>query len=461
MSVFVHASRMPVDAKSLAEWHFRRGALQRLLPPFQQVRIVSEHGAMAEGSRAELAVRIGPAWIRWRAVHEQVEPGRGFRDRQLSGPFASWVHDHRFLPAGERESLLEDRIEYALRGGAIGRLLAGRMVERDLARVFAFRHRRTREDLRRHLLCGGGPLRVAVTGASGLVGTALTAFLSCGGHQVRRVVRGAPRAADGEIGWDPASGRIDGAALEGLDAVVHLAGAGIADRRWSRSRMELIRASRVGSTRLLSEALAGRSRPPAVLVSASAVGWYGDRRGDPLDESAPPGEGFLAEVSREWEEATSAAERAGIRVVHLRIGVVLSARGGVLAKLLPPFSLGLGGPVGSGRQGMPWIHLDDLLGAILWSIRGHGLQGPVNAVAPQVVDNRGFGRALGRVLRRPAAAPLPAMAVKLLFGRMGRELLLAGAPVAPARLLASGFEFFHHDLEEALRFELGRTLALT
>ena len=459
MSVFLHASRMPVDPEGLARWHFRPGALQRLLPPFQQVRVISEHGAMAEGSRAELAVRLGPLWVRWRAVHEQVEPGRGFRDRQESGPFRRWVHDHRFLPAGEGDSLLEDRIEYELRGGFLGRLLAGAKVRRDLERTFAFRHRRTREDLRRHVACGGEALRVAITGASGLVGGPLAAFLSTGGHQVRRIVRSKPDRAAGDIGWDPAAGRIDEAALEGLDAVVHLAGAGIADRRWSPARMALIRSSRVDSTRLLAKALAARAAPPAVLISASAVGWYGDRGGEPLDESAPAGEGFLAEVCREWEAATAAAEAAGIRVVHLRIGVVLSRRGGLLAKLLPPFSLGLGGPVGSGRQAMPWIHLDDLLGSILWSIRRSDLRGPVNAVAPQAIDNRAFGRILGRVLRRPAIAPLPAFAVKALFGRMGRELLLAGAPVAPARLQASGFEFFHGDLEAALRFELGRPVA--
>jgi uncharacterized protein (TIGR01777 family) len=456
MSVFLHASRMPVDPDALSRWHFRAGALDRLLPPFQQARVISSHGSMAEGSRAELAVRIGPVWVRWKAIHEAVEPGRGFRDRQLSGPFAAWVHDHRFLPAGESESVLEDRIEYALKFGALGRLLGGATVRRDLARLFAFRHRRTREDLRRHGRFAGPPMHLAISGASGLVGRNLRAFLSTGGHQVRSLVRRDPNAAQGEIAWDPAAGRIDAAALDGLDAVVHLAGAGIADRRWTPARMDLIRASRVDSTRLLAETLAGLPRPPKVLVSASAVGWYGSRSGEPLDESAPAGRGFLAEVAHAWEAATEPAERAGIRVVHLRIGVVVTGQGGILAKLRTPFALGLGGPVGDGRQAMPWIALDDLLGVVLAALRDETLSGPVNAVSPNLVDNRGFGRALGRVLRRPAIAPLPAFMVKALFGRMGTELLLGGAPVAPARLLERRFEFLHGDLEDALRFELGR-----
>jgi uncharacterized protein (TIGR01777 family) len=463
MPILLHSSRMPVPVEALAAWHFRPGALSRMTPPWTQVRHVRTYGGVANGAIAEFEVRIGGLWWRWKAVHEEVDPPRGFRDRQVEGPFASWVHDHRFLPEEGAHSLLEDRIEYEVRGGGAGRLLAGGKAHRELVRAFLFRHRRLRSDLRRHAECAGDPLHVAITGASGLVGSNLHAFLSSGGHQVRRIVRGRPDAAEGDIAWNPAKGEVDAKALEALEAVVHLAGENIAAGRWTKARMESIRASRVEGTRLLCETLARLERKPKVLVSASAVGFYGDRPdldlAAPLDESGPRGEGFLGEVAAAWEAATRPAEEAGIRVVHLRIGVVVAAQGGVVAKLLTPFSLGLGGPVGSGRQAMPWIALDDLLGAILWSIRREDLRGAVNATSPQQRSNRAFGADLASVLRRPAFMPLPSLAVKAIFGRMGTELLLAGAPVAPRRLLESGFRFEFPTLAEALRFELGRGAA--
>jgi uncharacterized protein (TIGR01777 family) len=470
MTVFLHSSRMPAPVEDLAAWHFRDGALDRLLPPWQKVRVVGTFGGVAEGSIAELELSIGGIPIRWRAVHEDVDPERGFRDRQVQGPFASWVHDHRFMPEPEGHSLLEDRIEYAIRFGPVGRLLAGAKVRADLDRTFAFRHDRLRHDLRRHVedrtLAGpdAAPLQIALTGSSGMVGRPLRAFLATGGHHVRRVVRGRPDRAAGDVSWDPVRGEIDGRGLEAMDAVVHLAGENIAAGRWTPARMASIRSSRVEGTRLLCEALAKLERPPRVLVSASAVGVYGDRpdldaEGDPataLDESGPQGAGFLAETAAAWEAATRPAEEVGIRVVHLRIGVVVSATGGIVAKLRPPFSLGLGGPVGHGRQAMPWIALDDLIAAILWSIRREDLSGPINAVAPQPRSNRTFGRDLARAMRRPFLAPLPAFIVKAAFGRMGRELLLGGAPVAPRRLSESGFRFDFPTLDRALAFEFGR-----
>lgn len=470
MTVFLHSSRMPAPVEDLAAWHFRPGALDRLLPPWEKVRVIGTFGGVAEGSIAELQLSLGGIPVRWKAVHEEVDPQRGFRDRQLSGPFASWVHDHRFMPEPDRRSLLEDRIEYEIRFGGLGRLLAGGRVRRDLERTFAFRHERLRHDLRRHVedreLAGDAwrPLQVAVTGSSGMVGRPLTAFLATGGHHVRRIVRGRPNHVEGDIAWNPSRGEIDRQSLEAMDAVVHLAGENIAAGRWTPARMEAIRSSRVDGTRLLCEALAGLRHRPRVLVSASAVGFYGDRpdlaaegeHAEVLDETGSKGEGFLAETAAAWEAATRPAEEAGIRVVHLRIGVVVSATGGIVAKLRTPFAMGLGGPVGHGRQAMPWISLDDLIATVLWAIRREDLAGPVNAVAPQPRSNRTFGRDLAKALRRPFLAPLPALVVKAIFGRMGRELLLGGAPVAPRRLLESGFRFDFESLDRALAFEFGR-----
>jgi uncharacterized protein (TIGR01777 family) len=295
---------------------------------------------------------------------------------------------------------------------------------------------------------------VAVTGATGLVGTALCAFLTSGGHTVRRVVRRA--ASPGDVTWDPEAGRLAVRDLEGVDAVVHLAGEGIASGRWTAQRKRRIVESRTRGTRLLAERLAALAVPPRVFVSASAIGYYGASDAPALDESAARGTGFLADVVDAWEGACEPAVRGGIRTVNLRFGVVLAARGGALAKMLPAFRLGAGGPIGSGRQGMSWVALDDAIGAIHFAL-GHGaMAGPVNVVAPGVLPQRDFARALGRALRRPALVPMPAAAISFLFGEMGREALLAGSFVVPRRLEAAGFRFRHPQLDGALRFELGR-----
>jgi len=300
---------------------------------------------------------------------------------------------------------------------------------------------------------------VGVTGASGLVGSALVTGLTSAGHRVVRVVRGAGAASvAGQrlARWDPESGALEPSALAGADAVVHLAGESVAGGRWTEAKKRRIRSSRVDVTRRLAEALPRLERPPRLLVSASAVGYYGDRGSEILREDSAPGPGFLAEVCREWEAATDPAARAGIRVVRLRIGMVLSRRGGALGAMLTPFRLGAGGPVGSGVQWVSWIAIDDLVGAILHALATESLAGPVNAVAPEPVTNRELARTLGRVLRRPALLPLPAVAARLLFGQMADELLLASARVEPARLRATGFTFRHARLEDALRHELGR-----
>ncbi len=298
-------------------------------------------------------------------------------------------------------------------------------------------------------------MRIAVTGSTGLIGSALVPFLAAGGHRVFRLVRGIAPGADC-IRWDPAQGVRDAALLEGLDGVVHLAGENIAGGRWTAARKAGIRRSRVEGTRRLCEALARVARPPKVLVCASAIGYYGDRGDQMLSEDAPPGNDFLAQVCREWEAAAAAAAKAGIRVVNLRFGIVLSAAGGALQKMLLPFKLGAGGRIGSGRQYWSWIALDDAVGAIHHALVTEPLAGPVNAVVPVPVTNAEFTRILGRVLRRPAIAPLPAFAARLLLGEMADALLLASARVVPARLQDTGYTFRHADLESALRHLLGR-----
>jgi len=293
--------------------------------------------------------------------------------------------------------------------------------------------------------------RIGVSGASGLVGSALVSTLRAAGWQVLTI--GRRGSARPDVEWDPATAVIDGGALAGVDAVVHLAGAPIG-RRWTATRRREIRESRVDGTRLIADAVA-RLRPrPRVLIAASAVGFYGSRGDEVLSEESGPGSGFLADVSTAWERASDPARMAGLRVVHARSGLVLSSRGGALSRLLPPFRLGLGGRLGDGRQWMSWIALPDLVAVLRFALERDGIVGPVNAVSPSPVTNSVFTATLAQVLRRPAVIPLPARALRALFGEMAVETMLASQRVRPAVLEREGFPYEHPTLERALRHEL-------
>jgi len=357
-------------------------------------------------------------------------------------------------PDGESRCLLTERIE-------LGSRATWWRLRRRVERLLAYRHALLQQDLAAHAkFAGHGSLRVAITGASGLIGRGLAAFLASGGHSVLRVVRRPP--GPGEIGWDPALGRIDAAGLEGCDAVVHLAGENVASGRWTKTRRRRIRESRRQGTTLLADAIAALGRKPRVLLSASAIGIYGSRGDEVLTEqsaAAPPG-GFLADICREWEAATEPARQAGTRVALPRFGVVLSPAGGALRMMLPVFRAGAGGPVGSGRQWTSWISVEDVIGAVHHALFTDALRGPFNVVGPAPVTNSEFTHRLGRVLGRPAVLPAPAFALRLIFGEMADETILASLRVLPERLLASHYVFRHPTLESALRFELGRFAGL-
>ena len=297
-------------------------------------------------------------------------------------------------------------------------------------------------------------MNVLVTGSSGMIGSAVVGFLGGRGCQVRRLVRSAPAGSD--LLWDPQGGQIDLAGLGVVDAVVHLAGENIAGGRWTRARMARIADSRARGTRVLATALAELPLKPKVLMSASAVGYYGDRGDRLLAEAEPAGEGFLAGVVREWEAATAPAAEAGIRVVCLRLGVVLSSVGGALRRMLRPFRWCLGGVIGSGRQYWSWVTLDDAVRIVLHAIEHDSIAGAVNAVSPNPVTNREFTRTLGRVLRRPTVMRMPAFVARLAFGKMANALLLASARVVPKALTETGYAFQHPQLEGALRSILAR-----
>jgi hypothetical protein len=297
-------------------------------------------------------------------------------------------------------------------------------------------------------------MNILLSGASGLIGQALIPVLTSGGHRVTCLVRFKPRGGESLVYWNPAGGEIDAPKLEGFAAVVHLAGEPITGK-WNAARKRAIRESRVKGTRLLCETMARLSNRPRVLVAASASGYYGDRGDEVLREESKAGSSFLSQVCQEWEAATKPAAERGIRVVNLRFGFVLSRAGGGLAKMLSAFKMGVGGRLGSGKQYMSWIAVDDLVQIILFATTTEALDGPVNAVAPNPVTNLELTKTLGRVLGRPAIFPMPAFAVRLAFGEMGKELLLASSRIEPARLLSAGYQFRFPELEGALRHLLG------
>jgi uncharacterized protein (TIGR01777 family) len=454
---FVMRSPMPAPADEVYRWHVRPGAFERLTPPWETVQILDRQGGIEDGGQVVLAVRAGGMHRRWVARHHDHEPGRQFCDTQVEGPFARWEHRHRFLPDGPARCFQEDEIEYALPFGALGSWLGSAFVRRKLQGLFRYRHQITAQDLAlRQKYNGDRPMNILVTGSTGLIGSSLVPFLTTGGHRVVRLVRTLDLSGKDAVYWNPAERQLDASRLEGLDAVVHLAGENIAACRWNAEQKARIRDSRVESTRLLSQALGQLKNPPHVLISASAVGYYGSRADSCLEESSTSGDGFLAETCREWEAATNPAASAGIRVANLRLGVVLSPAGCALASMLTPFRLGLGGPIGSGAQFMSWIALDDVLGAIYHALATREVQGPVNAVAPHPVTNREFTKTLGRVLWRPTLFPMPAFVARLIFGEMAEELLLASARVQPRALLSRGYQFRFPTLEPALRHLLGR-----
>jgi uncharacterized protein (TIGR01777 family) len=445
-----YSSVIDAPREEVFAWHGRPGAFLRLSPPWAPMRVIAEAGSLRDG-RAELAL---PGGLRWVAQHQSefYDPPRRFVDEIDSDGLASlpaalavrWRHTHDFEEVGDSKTRVIDRVDTPVPG-------------RALRAMFAYRHSQLADDLAAHQRArayGLKPATVAVTGSSGLVGSALTAFLSTGGHRVIRLVRHATANPD-ERQWNPADP--DPGLLAGVDAVIHLAGASIAGR-FTDGHRRAVRDSRIGPTRRLAELVARTPEGPGVLVCASAIGYYGYDRGDEaLTEDSERGDGFLADVVADWEHALAPAEQAGIRVVRIRTGIVQSPRGGTLRLLRPLFAAGLGGRVGSGQQWLSWVGIDDLIDIYHRGLWNTGLSGPVNAVAPEPVRNSDYTRILGRVLRRPTLLPVPALGPRVLLGDQGaRELACASQRVVPARLHDAGHRFRHPDPEQALRHLLGR-----
>lgn len=454
-----------ISSQQLAAWYERAGAFERLAPPWEKMTIVDRQGTIHDGDTLTFRIHKGPLSLIWEAHHEGYIAGRRFIDVQRRGPFARWVHVHSFETLGEHGTRHTDEVSYALPllPAPLQRALRPLVEALLLAPMFTFRHERLMHDMTRHEKFSDKPrLRVAITGASGTVGRALQNFLTTGGHQVVVITRGSDEgkkdasAGRDTIHWDIEAGEIEQEKLEGLDAVVHLAGETI-NQRWSDDARRRILESRRKGTTLLTEALAKLEQKPKVLMSASAVGYYGSRGAEALTEESAPGDNFLATVCQAWEASTRAASEAGIRVVNGRFGVVLTPQGGALEQMLTPFKMGVGGKIGDGEQYMSWIAMDDLLGAIYEAIYNEQLEGPVNMTAPNPVTNAAFTDTLGKVLRRPTILPVPKLGLKVLLGEeAARELLLEGQRALPKRLEEVDFRFEYPELEGALRHLLGK-----
>ncbi|AMV23469.1 Epimerase family protein [Gemmata sp. SH-PL17] len=461
---FTLRSPMPVSAEELYAWHARPLAFQRLQPPWEDARIIKQEGTFGkDGFRITIRTRtVGPLRGTWVADAFDFQPGLRFQDRALEGPFASWHHTHLMVPGDAGTSVLEDTIEYRLPLGIAGRALAGGIVRERLAAMFAYRHFITASDLRRHAKFAHKPrLTIAVTGSRGLIGSELVPFLTTGGHQVVRLLTGdaTPPYDDGTkwVAWKPDQ-PLATDTFDGVDAVIHLAGDNVAEGRWTDAKKQKILDSRTGPTRAIAQSIAALplDRRPKVFVCASAVGFYGNRGEEELTEGSPAGEGFFPQVAKVWEDACVPAQDAGVRTAYMRIGVAISPKSGALGKQLLPFKMGVGAVLGDGKQWVPWITVNDVVGAIYHTLMSDEIRGPVNTVGPNPVTNRTFTKTLGRVLSRPAFFWLPGVALRAVFGGVADDALLASMKARPAKLATNGFTFDHPDLEPALRFLLGR-----
>jgi uncharacterized protein (TIGR01777 family) len=439
-----YSSVVSTEPDEVFAWHSRPGAVTRLMPPWQPVRVAREAPSVRDG-RAVLAL---PGGLRWIAGHDPAayDPPRQFADVLLPplGTALRWRHTHMFAPARSGGTVIVD-------------VVSTQVPARALRPMFGYRHRQLAADLAAHArareVCPR-PLTIALTGSGGLVGSALAALLTTGGHRVIRLVRRPPRD-DGERRWRPDDP--DPELLAGADAVIHLAGAPIGGRFTPERKREIL-ASRTGPTRALATLAARSPGRLRAFVTASAVGFYGADRGDEtLTEDTGRGDGVLADVAAAWEKAAEPAAAAGIRTVQVRTGIVQTPRGGLLRLLYPVFEAGLGGPLGGGAGWLPWIEIDDLLDVYLRAVTDPALTGPVNAVAPEQARNAEYARALGRVLGRPALIPVPAAGPRLLLGAEGaRELAEASQRVRPGVLAGAGHPFRYPGLAGALRHVLGR-----
>lgn len=447
IQTFIFRSTIPRPSEEVFGWHLRPGALERSIPPWKDIQVLSPfRGPAIEGSQIVFRVKWGPFWKNWVFEHRDFKAGNQFSNAQIEGPFSFCEHYRRVKAQGAICSELEDQVEYAFPCSFFNPF-----IKKELSRSFSWLHARLAKDLMTYARYPSKSLRILLSGSSGLIGKDLMAFLQAGGHQVIRLVRRPVSPEEGAIFWDPKTEQLDKEQFENFDAVIHLAGENIGSGRWTQEKKEAFFSSRCRDTWLLSHALSRLRNPPKTFICASAVGFFGNRDKEPLTEGSSQGKGFIADLCAQWEQATRVLENRGTRVVHARFGYVLSPKGGMLRKMMPAFQMGLGGKLGSGQQIMPWITLDDVIGAVYHVMMEQGISGAVNIVSPHPVTQAEFSKTLAKTLHRPWFFHLPARLLRCFFGEMADELLLTSENVIPERLLQTGYVFRYPHLSEALR----------
>ena len=457
---FVHEATFKHNQEEVWSWYDGTGAFLRIMPEWEGLTPV-QVGALSDGEETKFRIKLGPLRPMWVARHHSVQPGHSFSDVMVKGPFGKWDHEHTIKAISDDESKVVDSIEWKLPLHFLTGWTSFISVTPRLKKMFRFRTDRTASDVAaisktKHL----PRKKVLVTGSTGLIGNQLCAFLECGGHQVYRLVRPSsklPKVVNPNfvIRWNEKTGEIIEGDMNGFDSVIHLAGAGIGDKRWSKKRKSIIRSSRVDVTTKLCEVLSNLNQPPQQLLCGSAIGYYGNRVNERLTENSTIGQGYLSELCEEWEDSTKSLESLNINVVYLRTGLVMTPMGGIMKRLLLPAKMGGLGPVGNGKQMQSWISLDDEIYAIHHLLMDDNSKGAYNLTSPQPVTQKQFAKVLGKVLRRPSFIPLPGFMIKLMFGKMGQSLVLEGQEVYPERLVKSGYEFTHSDLESCFRHNLG------
>jgi uncharacterized protein len=450
---------IPCDSSYLYNWHNMPKALERLIPYWEKVNIKTHPEFLADDAPVELNLKLGPLSLPWNLRIHDVILGKQFKDSQLSGPFKSWTHLHEMQPINDQHALLVENIAFELIIN--DPFFSKSYTMKKLKRLFNFRLQVISNDIQKHYKYKDkATMKILITGASGLVGDALVKFLSSGGHQVFKLIRD-DITENNQIYWHPSEsasndGFVDIAALEGFDAVIHLAGENIANGRWTKEQKQKIYDSRVSGTKFLVDQLLKLHNPPKIFISASATGFYAHDEIKSFNEDSEVGSGFLADTCLAWEKESKRAEEKGIRVVNTRFGIILDPKAGALAKMLPLFSLGGGGILGTGKQWMSWVALDDVIGAIHHSLMNDNISGAVNVVSPEPVTNAEFTKTLAKVLNRPAVFPAPAFALRLVLGEMADALLLSSTKVEPKVLKDTNYEFSFPGLESALRHMLGK-----
>lgn len=455
---FEKISRIEAPLEKVFQWHERPGAIERYSPPWDPISVIRKTGGIEAGAEVVLLMHAGPVPYRWHARHTDFIPDQLFRDEMVKGPFKSWVHTHEFEAVDQNSCQIRDHIEFQLPFHPLRKQLSSKWVQQSLERIFYYRHEVLKQDLSLQLpFSTQKPLKILVSGSSGLIGSALIPLLTTAGHEVLRLVRRKP-VSQGEVFWDPIKGELDPSELIGVDVVINLAGEKIGDARWTPAKKREIIDSRILGTRLLVTKMTQMDQPPQTFLNASAIGYYGDRGDEQLTEGSSAGEDFISIVCRQWEQESLIAQEKGIRTANLRIGIVLDPRGGALNELLPMYRLKMGTMPALGDQFVSWLGLNDVADMVFHIMHRSDISGAVNLVAPTAVRNQELSQLLAELHSSFGVIKVPASLLKLRFGEMAEELVLSSTRVKPEILTKTGFNFRYPELNGLLKHILGKEI---